>query len=79
MSEKIEFILELTREEALGLALLAGSMWGRGFRYETVCRIANALSDLDPSLHQKQLDMWEINYVSATKLIDSVPLPKGWV
>jgi hypothetical protein len=78
MSDKIEFVLELTREEALGLMLLYGKMMGYGFRASTVDRIAKALDDADPSLFKRQFEIDRINNVSTIDLSDCVSLPRSW-
>ena len=78
MSDQIEFVLELTREEALALQLLWHSSWGSGLVYSTITRISDALEKADPTLRHAQLRLWEAHRPHF-ELKDTVPLPKDWI
>lgn len=78
MSDKIEFVLELTREEALGLSLLYNAARGSGFCEQALQRVVGALQAVDPDLDRKQFDLFKVHRVSF-ELSDSVPLPKDWL
>lgn len=80
MSKKTEFILELTRQEALALVLYHQSNRGTGFVAAALKRMGDALLVVDGGLRAAQFDLWAQNgQPTFGALKDDIPLPKDWV
>ena len=61
MSDKIEFVLELTREEAVMLSMITHSNTGHGRAARVMFNITTALEKADPKLHGEQFDLWALS------------------
>lgn len=59
MKAKIAYVVELTRDEAVALCVLKGSMQGGGWLDNQLRGIAAELEKLDPALRDAQFAMWK--------------------